>query len=354
MIIFLCRIFKMPSVSFIALYDGKWSSGGNYVDYRMMGLVTDIDISLVKLVQLLVSELRLDPLVKWHLCVNMDRDSFTKGLYELKKDRDVLWYLNMARGVRDTSCALIVSDVQVVGSSREAEMESETNDDEKSSIPVVEYFNVSNLPEDYELTVDAMYGSKDDLQRVINMVALRNNFQFKVIKSSSQYMTIVCVDDECKWSLKASALKNSKIFMIRKYEPEHTCSLDSHSSEHRQASAQMIGECIMPRLIGSSGSVMTPMDIVDFMRMEYGINVNYQKAWRARACALDRIRGSPSDSYALLPLFAKAIKEKNPGYISTKLLIFKYVIFKLVYDISFFVLFPLFSIAYIIIYFLFW
>ena len=39
-----------------------------------------------------------------------------------------------------------------------------------------------------------------------------------------------------------------------------------------------IGECIMPRLIGSSRSVMTPMDIVDFRRMEYGINMNYQKA----------------------------------------------------------------------------
>ena len=56
---------------------------------------------------------------------------------------------------------------------------------------------------------------------------------------------------------------------------------------------------------------MTPMDIIDFMCMEYGINVNDQKAWRAQACALDCFRGSPSDAYALLPLFAKAIKEKK-------------------------------------------
>ena len=78
----------------------------------------------------------------------------------------------------------------------------------------------------------------------------------------------------------------------------------------------------MPRLIGSSGSVMTHMDIADFMPMKYGINMNHQKAWRARACVLDRIRGSPSGIYALLPLFAKAIKEKNPGYISIKLSVF--------------------------------
>ena len=59
---------------------------------------------------------------------------------------------------------------------------------------------------------------------------------------------------------------------------------------------------------------MTPMDIVDFMRVEYAIIINYQKAWRAQSCALDRIRGCPTDSYALLPLFAKALKEKNPGH----------------------------------------
>ena len=126
----------------------------------------------------------------------MDMDSFTKVLYELKKDHVVLSYISMARGVRDTRCALIVSDIQVVGNSREAEMKGETNDDENSSIFVVEYINVSNFSEDYELAVDAMYGLNDDLQRVINIVALQNNFQFRVIKSSSQYMTIVCVDDE--------------------------------------------------------------------------------------------------------------------------------------------------------------
>ena len=74
---------------------------------------------------------------------------------------------------------------------REAEIEGEMNDEENSRIPIIEYFKVSNLPEDYELVVNAMHGSKDDLQRVINMIALRNNFQFRFVKSSSQYMTTV-------------------------------------------------------------------------------------------------------------------------------------------------------------------
>ena len=313
----------MSTVSFVAFYDGKWSMGGNYVDYRMMGMMADIDISLDKLVQLLVDELKLHPLTRWHLCVNMDRNSFTKGLYELKNDWDVLWYLNMARGVRDTSCALIISNVPVVGSSREAENKENVPDDDffdndglerGSRIPMIEYVNVSSLPDDFELGVDSMFATKFDLQKAVNMVALRKNFQFKVVKSSSQYFNIVCVDDECKWFLKASALNKSVIFMIRKLETEHTCSLDYHNAEQRQASSQMIGECIIPRLIGSSGVVMTPMDIVDFMRVEYGIIINYQKAWRAQSYALDRIRGCPTDSYALLPLFAKALKEKNPGH----------------------------------------
>ena len=83
---------------------------------------------------------------------------------------------------------------------------------------------------------------------------------------------------------------------------------------------------------------MTPMDIVDFMRMEYGINVNYQKVWRARLCALDRICGSTSDSYALLSLFSKAIKEKEKKSqvitYQVVFFIFNRVLFNFEYDMS--------------------
>ena len=96
-------------------------------------------------------------------------------------------------------------------------------------------------------------------------------------------------------------VNKSEFFMITKYEPNHTCSLDYHNVEHRQASSQIIDECVIPRLI-SFGATMIPMDIVNFMQVEYRVGINYQKAWRAQTYAIERIRDSPSDSYALLPL----------------------------------------------------
>ena len=45
-----------------------------------------------------------------------------------------------------------------------------------SRIPMIEYVNVSSLPDDFELGVDSMFATKFDLQKAVNMVVLRKNF----------------------------------------------------------------------------------------------------------------------------------------------------------------------------------
>ena len=67
----------------------------------------------------------------------------------------------------------------------------------------------------------------------------------------------------------------------------------------------------------------------------YGIWHKHElsKSIEARVCGIDRIRGSSCDSYALLRLFAKAIKEKkNSGYLYIKLSCFSFSI-KMCYSI---------------------
>ena len=64
----------MTSVSFVTLHNGKWSIDGNYIDFRMLDFVVDIDISLSKLIEKIIDELNSDPMSQWFLYVNMDRD----------------------------------------------------------------------------------------------------------------------------------------------------------------------------------------------------------------------------------------------------------------------------------------
>ena len=49
------------------------------------------------------------------------------------------------------------------------------------------------------------------------------------------------------------------------------------------------------------------------MKEEYGININYLKAWRLREKTLQIRRGKPNESYALIPSFLYMLKIINPG-----------------------------------------
>ncbi|KAL4028044.1 hypothetical protein IC575_011236 [Cucumis melo] len=51
------------------------------------------------------------------------------------------------------------------------------------------------------------------------------------------------------------------------------------------------------------------------MRQEYGINMSYENAWRARENAYERVRGYPEESYNLLRRYGEALKFTNPGTI---------------------------------------
>ena len=49
------------------------------------------------------------------------------------------------------------------------------------------------------------------------------------------------------------------------------------------------------------------------MNRQHEINISYEKAWRAREFALESIRGSPEESYNLLPLWCHMLEAKNSG-----------------------------------------
>ena len=100
----------MSIVSFIVLYNGRWDECNNYVEHDMMGLVVDDKITLCEFHELVVEELGLDRRTNWHLSVNMDKSVHSNGLIALDRDKDIFWYLNMARRVTNTSFFLIVSD----------------------------------------------------------------------------------------------------------------------------------------------------------------------------------------------------------------------------------------------------
>ncbi|XP_062114150.1 protein FAR1-RELATED SEQUENCE 3-like [Humulus lupulus] len=52
------------------------------------------------------------------------------------------------------------------------------------------------------------------------------------------------------------------------------------------------------------------------MKVDYGVGVTYNKAWRVKELAVDDVRGSNEESYALLPSYLHMLKLANPGTIT--------------------------------------
>ena len=60
------------------------------------------------------------------------------------------------------------------------------------------------------------------------------------------------MDVNCKWRFRATKLLDLTYFEVRKFNNEHSCSLDAIPRDHRQASNSLIGQYVSQSLRGGS------------------------------------------------------------------------------------------------------
>ncbi|KAL5565461.1 hypothetical protein UlMin_028625 [Ulmus minor] len=124
-----------------------------------------------------------------------------------------------------------------------------------------------------------------------------------------------CDQEDCTWLMKARSLGETKMFKITKYDNVHKCSVDIVKSNHKQATSSVISEFIKPKFLDPKVQYGISNIIQDF-KQKFGVNMSYEKAWRARVESLDDIRGSSEDSFRLLPCYLHALENQNPGTIT--------------------------------------
>ncbi|XP_022869031.1 protein FAR-RED ELONGATED HYPOCOTYL 3-like [Olea europaea var. sylvestris] len=62
--------------------------------------------------------------------------------------------------------------------------------------------------------------------------------------------------------------------------------------------------------------IYRPSNIQNYIRREFGIDRNYYKAWMARDCVIELLRGSPDLSYDRLAEYCNILKKNNPGTVT--------------------------------------
>ncbi|XP_019229220.1 PREDICTED: uncharacterized protein LOC109210277 [Nicotiana attenuata] len=116
----------------------------------------------------------------------------------------------------------------------------------------------------------------------------------------------------CEWRFKASSINKSELFKVREFNDNHTCPLKDKVYEQRQASSSLIGGMISPKLTNHKRKY-TPRDITDDVKSDFGVDVSYMLAWRAKEKAMNFLRGEPADSYKKLPGYLYTMDMTYPG-----------------------------------------
>ncbi|KAL0541690.1 hypothetical protein IC582_021745 [Cucumis melo] len=181
----------------------------------------------------------------------------------------------------------------------------------------VEMYNeLFDIPEQRDATKDCKGKGKVDYSSFSRKLKTKGSGWSEESSTSEELdvLFVRCIDNKCGWRLRVVRLKDSNIFKIKKYVKVHSCSFEFLNRDYRQAKSWVVGELIKSKFKGP-GRIYKPRDIIEDMRQDYGINMSYEKAWRARENAYERVRGSPEESYNLLRRYGEALKFTNPGTI---------------------------------------
>ncbi|XP_056851016.1 uncharacterized protein LOC130500259 [Raphanus sativus] len=156
------------------------------------------------------------------------------------------------------------------------------------------------------------FESKTLLKATFEICAMKHNFDYQVIKTDRKVWYVRCADDACSWSVRATCLKDSKFFVIKKYVGQHSCAPSSKTKACKTASAKTIGSIIMHKYEGVKEGPKCN-DIIQIMRRDHACEISKSLAWDAREYAINAVRGIPERSYGKIPKYLHMLREANPG-----------------------------------------
>ncbi|KAA0051464.1 MuDR family transposase [Cucumis melo var. makuwa] len=205
-----------------------------YENYSVSGILVDMRVSFNSLASLIREQLELDESVELSVLLDFGKSN-VQPVVPIKKNNDVAWYLAFVK-------------------------------DATSRHPLVAHVCVDCLGT--SSSSSSVQGNGD-----MSLNIVKNNFQFRTTVSNLRSLEFRCLQEDCKWYVRASRYKKSDLWMLRKYTSDHDCSLSTAQSSHMQASLTVIGNCLIDdfRFISTNRSI--PKEIVHKTRTNLGVNL---------------------------------------------------------------------------------
>lgn len=162
--------------------------------------------------------------------------------------------------------------------------------------------------------VGQRFNSVHEFREALRKYAIAHQFSLKYKKNENLRVTVNCKAEGCPWRIHASRLSTTPLFCIKKMNPIHTCE-GSTVKTGCKATRSWVASIIKEKLKVFPN--YKPKDIVDDIKQEYGIQLNYCQAWRCKETAKEQLQGSYKHAYNQLPFFCEKIMETNPGSLAT-------------------------------------
>ncbi|KAM0042111.1 putative transcription factor interactor and regulator CCHC(Zn) family [Helianthus debilis subsp. tardiflorus] len=162
--------------------------------------------------------------------------------------------------------------------------------------------------------VEQRFSSFAEFREALHKFSIAHGFRYKYKKSDSHRVSVKCKAEGCPWRIYVSRLPTTHLIRIKKMNPEHTCNGVAAKAGYR-ATKGWVGNIIKEKLKATPN--YKPKDIVADIKREYGVQLNYSQAWRAKGIAKEQLQGSYKEAYSQLPFFCQKTTETNPGSLAT-------------------------------------
>nr|XP_043612101.1 uncharacterized protein LOC122583792 isoform X1 [Erigeron canadensis] len=162
--------------------------------------------------------------------------------------------------------------------------------------------------------VGQRFHSLAEFREALRKYSIAHAFNFVYKKNENQRVTVKCKAEGCPWRIHASKLSTTQLVCIKTMRPLHNCQGVTSKAPFR-AKRSWVGNLIKEKV--KESPKIKPKDIAVELKRDYGIDLNYSQARRAKEYAREQLLGSYKDAYSELPFFCEKIMETNPGSLAT-------------------------------------
>ncbi|GMN74899.1 hypothetical protein TIFTF001_052483 [Ficus carica] len=157
-----------------------------------------------------------------------------------------------ARHSNEKSIAASIGTHSIVNTTRTQSVNVSSSGSLSGSVVVADFTPVT-------MCRNCIFENKKLLQYHFHHDVMSKHYQSKVKRSNSTILHVICIDNEgCSWQLRATRMRGSELFIVKRYDDVHTCSIKIVQGHHRQANSWMIGECVKTKYLDLTNTSYRP------------------------------------------------------------------------------------------------